>query len=1177
MKNFFVRIKSHWAAILIIIALALYLVVRWLPAGYIIAGGDVGIPNLLPQKQLYDVTSSWWDSHGTGISSPTTYTSISYYLFLSFLDLMGITHDLTQKIVFFLIIAGGALSIYFLAITFTFSRKTSFIAALFFIFNLTALSVWQRGVHNAMLMLLLAPLSLLILVRGVKKNRYSSIILINIVSILLSYVFGALGYVFSLWLTWLIFIVVILISEWRDKTRRRFIFQYFILLLVSWIFTNAFWIIHLLKSSNYVLGQFSGEELRARGSDVLVGLRPYLGADTILRGTSRYYHYYVKDWGNIYLNPLFIILSWVPTLIIFFTVLVKENYKSVTWKFLIMLTVIVLVISKGVNAPFGILNKIPYDLFSFFAPLRNPYEKVGILLVIPYSLLFALGTSQILSLLKTKKMHFLTPVFMLIAVSCLTVLVWPLWFGKLFVSDYKRYAVPIPAYYGEANNWLKEKIAVDDTRILHLPLAWGESVDYNWEYTGIEPSQYFFNGSSIGYQLGIGGVDTRIRDLLLNIHEQDTENIQKSFASLNIGWVVIHNETLYRARILESPERINKWLSAKPDFLEHLYDFGPLSIWKVKDQYRAGHIYTTQRLNHFAKTKAGQALNIWDGIETVNDGFIADGKGESSDLLEKLVSTNLIFPAKSITYSPLSPINEELGLKNMASVNFLPDSLLYPLISLKEYLIVAVNQIDSTRGCFLQSGKRLKEAALLSRQNKFTKTNESLQRYLDQLNECSKISNNIVMADLGPVQREFILGQLVIQKAVLETEFNQPQVLEKGEQIRIRLIEYMSELGIIPRYNPKEPNNNKQRVIFSYGVPKEGSFTVKLLKPSQDLIKLPPKIVQIDDSLVSLAPVEISAAYIKYPPYNFKAGFHEIQLETEPLNNLLNSQTEFKQDSPDSGFTTETDPVTQKPTFTGRSIVEPISLTLDLPRVEVGRDYELNFDVLLSQGTSPFLTITHDTDPFDKNGYQVPAVKTEIAFDSYSLDWKNVRVKYFPTLNANSAKIAFNVIPWNDCFASFSFEQCYSFGMVSKADRPSVAGFRNISLTQSFKFDLVLEQTNENILKLGKTDIIWKKISPTLYEVNLSNQAFPYLLTFSETYHEFWKILDTNGKNINLPHFSVNGFANGWLVEKPLPDNVRIKFVLQDYRNKGIVVSLISLLLLVSLAIYLDYKRRPNG
>jgi len=35
---------------LTIIVISLYLVMRWLPTGAIIAGGDIGIPNLLPVK-----------------------------------------------------------------------------------------------------------------------------------------------------------------------------------------------------------------------------------------------------------------------------------------------------------------------------------------------------------------------------------------------------------------------------------------------------------------------------------------------------------------------------------------------------------------------------------------------------------------------------------------------------------------------------------------------------------------------------------------------------------------------------------------------------------------------------------------------------------------------------------------------------------------------------------------------------------------------------------------------------------------------------------------------------------------------------------------------------------------------------------------------------------------------
>src|SRR6185436_1463151 len=98
------------------------------------------------------------------------------------------------------------------------------------------------------------------------------------------------------------------------------------------------------------------------------------------------------------------------------------------------------------------------------------------------------------------------------------------------------------------------------SRILHLPLAPNESVDYSWNYTGGEPSQIFFKGSSFAYSIGLETTDARLHDLIRIIHSGDSESIQKALGSLNIGWVVIHNETEWRNRGLESPERINQWV-----------------------------------------------------------------------------------------------------------------------------------------------------------------------------------------------------------------------------------------------------------------------------------------------------------------------------------------------------------------------------------------------------------------------------------------------------------------------------------------------------------------------------------------------------------------------------------------------------------------------------------------
>ncbi len=883
--------KFNLGVFLLLIAISIYLVLRWLPAGLIVAGGDVGIPVLNPQKVFGVQSHTWWDTHATGVTSPVTYTALPFYFGLTVLDKIGVTADINQKLLFFFILFGGSLSIYFLALNFSFKRGLAFIAALFYIFNLISLSVWQRGVHNAMLLLLLAPLSLLILVWGIKHKKYTSIILLNIASFLFSYVFGSLGYLFSLWLLWTIYILIVLFRERKDKSTRKFILIYFFILIISWLGTNSWWIINFLSSSGYVLDQFNPAELKERGSDVLVALKSYHEPGIILRGINSYSHYVTKNWGDVYLTPFFILLSWIPTLIVFSTTLVRSNYKSTGWRFLFLLIIVVLIISKGVNPPLGVLNKIPYDLFPLLAPLRNPYEKVGILLVIPFSLFFALGIEQINSYLKSKKLGYLQLITGFALVACLIILVWPLWFGKLFVSgDGKQYVHSIPPYYEEASRWMAEKTKADDTRILHLPLAWWESIDYNWGYTGIEPNQYFFEGSSIGYHVGVNGVDSRIRDLLLLVHDQDTDSLQKAFASLNIGWVIIHNETIFRDRMLEPPERINKWLATNPYFLEHIQDFGPLSIWRVKDQYRAGHFYPAGKLVSLKNPPALIPKKTWEYLEHVNDSYITETEIKKESLLEGFFDKRIIFSENNDAKKVEVILNED-GDKNLAGNNF------------------------------------------------------------------------------------------------------------------------------------------------------------------------------------------------------------------------------------------------------------------NLPSLDITYNYQISFEIL-SGGSSPlFLIISHDNDPLDNEGRVRPYIVQELKLPN-QLQWQKIMFNYSPPLNATSAILSF-----------------------TKAQDTSFV--KNLKVEKILTPDPILEDMeNTDPQPLGAVKVEWDKINPTLYNLNLSQQAPPYVLIFSETFHPLWQITDIYGKELYLQHFTINGFANGWLVDKPLPEQIKVEFTLQRVFVKSIVISVLVFMISTSLLLYLDYRKK---
>lgn len=1154
----------------------------WFQNGTYVAGGDVGLPVVMPQRALDIQSSSWWWTNATGNANPMVYTAVPFYVILSIFDKLGFSPNFLQKGLFFIIIFGGSLSIYFLAQRFNLNRKVSFLAAIFYIFNLTSLSVWQRGVHNAMLFLLLAPLSLLFLVIGLQKEKFRSIIWINVVCFLLSYVFGALGYLFSLWLLWLVYILVNLLAEWKDKRRRNFIFSYTIILFVSWFGTNLWWLWHFFQSGLYAFGGFSSGELKSRGAGVLVGLRSSHSQLYILRGLSGYYHYVVKDWGESYLNPFMILLSWFPVLVIFLTGMVKNNYKSVYWKFLFVLTAIVLFFSKGVNLPLGGLNQALYDYFPILAPIRNPYEKIGILLSLTYSLLFAIGLYQIIVFFIVKHKAFLKYFVIIAFILTVTVLVWPLWTGTLFNSGGKQYTVSFPNYYFEASKWLNDKIG--DSRILHLPLAPGESTEYNWGYTGVEPSFFIFPGASIGYSIGLPGVDDRVKDLVMSFHNQNSANIMKSLASLNVGWVVVHNETNWKVRVLESPDRINDWLQNKQQFLEHVIDFGPLAIWKVKDQYRLGHFFIADKLSEFTNQENTKS-KVWDEINSDNDAFVVKPSDSLADALpkdlEKFSQKTVVMPKTKFRYTDLSGINTDIALNELGgNTRYSPDSFLYPLVRLKEKMYKFLSQDDPLNSCFILSSRRLVESVILNRLRKNELVDNALDDYKDQLDLCLQTDMETVKIyfSITDVSRQDSLGQLIRQRAIVENEFKDTQFAEKAFKISQSLNEFIANLGFYPKFDPKTGTpKTKQSMVYSYSIPQDGEYSIKLQGTVDDLIKPLPVITQIDDQVVNLELLETNNKTIKYPSVKLNKGYHEIHLLINKPDNLIEKSVQAKKQSPDPGVKIGTDPDTGQEIFIGEAIADPATVKFDIGNVDIGKPYMISYDIKMVQGQIPEVMVVHDTDPIDKKGEIIPAYKVPLLFGSYPLVWRSLSFMYTPPLNATTAQLVFGLYPRNNCLPFLGDKKCDDLTTTGIFARPIVAWLTNIEVNKVFYNDITLENAEKKETKdLGSAKINWRKIDPTDYELTLQDQKPPFILAFSETSHPLWKITDSLGKFIDLPHFSINGYANAWLVEKSLPDKIRIKFVLQDARNQGILFSVVSLLLLTIVVFYLDHRRKLN-
>jgi hypothetical protein len=102
-----------------------------------------------------------------------------------------------------------------------------------------------------------------------------------------------------------------------------------------------------------------------------------------------------------------------------------------------------------------------------------------------------------------------------------------------------------------------------------------------------------------------------------------------------------------------------------------------------------------------------------------------------------------------------------------------------------------------------------------------------------------------------------------------------------------------------------------------------------------------------------------------------------------------------------------------------------------------------------------------------------------------------------------------------------------------------------------------------NLLSSNQTtnpSVTYEKIDPTKYTVHVNTSA-PFYLVFSETYDKDW-IATIDGQQVpNEYHFTANGFANGWYINKTGTFTITLEFWPQNLFYAGSAISITTLIL----------------
>src|SRR2546427_10022650 len=116
-----------------------------------------------------------------------------------------------------------------------------------------------------------------------------------------------------------------------------------------------------------------------------------------------------------------------------------------------------IVLAAGLNPQFGSAFAYLYQNYKFMIPFRDPYQKFGWIVMLCYSILFAIGVLRVSHILgKLPKvgrlMSWLVPLCLVGLVIC--VYSWPFFTGDLITRSAR---VSIPEYYQSASSWIESQ------------------------------------------------------------------------------------------------------------------------------------------------------------------------------------------------------------------------------------------------------------------------------------------------------------------------------------------------------------------------------------------------------------------------------------------------------------------------------------------------------------------------------------------------------------------------------------------------------------------------------------------------------------------------------------------------------------------------------------------------
>lgn len=1137
------------------------LILIWFKDGFFYGGGDVGLPTYNPKRILEITRYIWWEAEAPGFLIPQAITSITPYLFLFLLQLIGIGPVALQAILFFILLFLMGFGMYLLILSIQGQDKKIYatVGGLFYMFNpYMMVQIWHRFNNTSFYFVASIPFLIIFWRNWIKKGDYLQLLYFLLSGLLASYMFGTLAYVVPFWLILNLLSISEILFPWENKKHLWKIIKRSVFGFGMWVIFNSWWLIPVVAIGSGVTSQQHniGESLSTLTVISKQAILPYT-----LQMINSFYIFAQAELGEIYKSFFFRLIPWLGVIVIFYGII-----RALLRKYLVayvIIYVIIIILSKGSSSPFGQFFLFLFDKFFVLGLLRNPFEKIGILLPLASSILFTIGIEGFVERFRKYLDNFSIASILIVLFIIMGVYYWPMYTGTVFGTIGRPNYIEIPQSYKDADNWLNERINQNlqtDGKILHLPLTRSDIVTYNWRYGyhGMEPSALLFTAlPSISHGLNLRRTDdslTALSVIFNHFYYEHEEKILKLLQDFNVKFIVLHKDIAWKGSDIYDPDEIEKILNGLP-FLERKMQYGDLIIYEIRAEYFQPKVMLTNAINLIYPEDA--TMRIWPYlVGSISNHMITPINNNANKIIQQS-SELTVFPSLSFNYLDASESGMDEIVNRLAYIY-------YRLLWIKNFankedeqdVEKQITQINSANEDLINSYILMKNNNLIQLDALVRRYAQTIDRLLGQDLRKPKLSFYVSPNTISDIYK---LHLLILEQMITKLDQSQKGIIEPILNKIRQDLKSNKLLPVYPLVN-KENLTVMERQINQFNIIKKDEYELLMVNSeSRDLYpdKLSSLDFQVDDKAITLKATK-KGDLISFGDIDLSEGLHEISFKHLISENQFPKFDQLTK----NGDIKIIDQNTLQLSSDG---VSPSYVESPLSQIGGDESYQVTFEAFIQSGAGFYIQVIQDTDP-EQNGRPNPTVRATIYKNPQNNNWQSYRIQ-LPPLNMTTREAKFRLIV--DPLGTTSFSQ-------STGNQPTVLMIKKIQVGRILnnpiflysKLQTPVATTSAKILQLNKE-------SPVLYRGKVKIDQ-PTFMIFSEAFHPEWELeLTRNNKTYKInEHYLGNLYGNAWWIDKTGEYNFTIEFKPQQKVEWGGYLGASGLLILILLILRSKFKQK---